>query len=217
MIIRRFIAWLSILFVLAVLLYFFSTPLLTLAGRWLVQDEKPERSDAVVVLSAGVEYYPRLMEAARLYREGHVRKVVINGNRKTDVVRDLEHRGYEACCPWFENSVRILETLGVPRKEIVTVSAEDAYDTVSEAKAVGRALIREGFRSVVITTSKSHTRRAVFIWRKMFENRLTVKVVPTRTDPFNPSGWWKDGRQIRWVLAEYGAWVYYWWKELFGL
>jgi hypothetical protein len=27
---------------------------------------------------------------------------------------------------------------------------------------------------------------------------------------------WKQGRHIRWVLAEYGAWGYYWWKEVLG-
>jgi len=34
------------------------------------------------------------------------------------------------------------------------------------------------------------------------------------TDPYDPGSWWRNGRQIRWVMAEYGAWIYYWWKTL---
>ena len=65
---------------------------------------------------------------------------MINGNRKTDVLRELEKRGFEKCCPWYEETVRILEVLGVPRKDVLPINAEDAYDTVSEAKIVGRSL-----------------------------------------------------------------------------
>ena len=199
---------------LVVLIYIASGPLLTFVGQWLVLDEKPNISDAVVVLNTGAEYYPRLIEAADLFRKGLARKVVINGNRKTDVLRGLEKNGFKECCPWYEDRVRILDILGVPRKEILPISAEDAYDTVSEAEAVGRELVREGFRRVIITTSKSHTRRAGFIWKAMFKDQLTVCTVAAKADPYEPAAWWKQGRQIRWVLAEYGAWAYYWWKRI---
>lgn len=212
--IKRFITALIILAAILVLFYFVSTPILTLAGQWLVLDEKPTHSDAVVVLYTGVEYYPRLIQAAQLYRTGYARHVVINGNRKSDVLRELESKGFEPCCPWYEDSVRILELLGVPRKDVIPISAEDAYDTVSEAEAVGQELIHRGFRTVIVTSSKSHTRRAAFIWKTLFKDQLTVTVVPAATDPYDPSGWWKQGRQIRWVLAEYGAWLYYWWKRI---
>ncbi len=194
-----------------------SGPLLTSLGEWLVLNDEPAGSDAIVVLNTGVELYPRLVEAARLYHEGYARKVVINGNRKTDAFRDLEARGFKPCCPWYEDTVRILGVLGVPKGNVVTVSAEDAYDTVSEAKAVGRELLQRGYRNIIITTSKSHTRRAAFIWKNMFAGQLTIKAIPARTDPYDTAGWWKNGRQIRWVLSEYGAWAYYWWKRVLSL
>jgi len=53
-----------------------------------------------VVLTTGVEYYPRLIEAARLYKDGFTDKVVINGNRKTDVLRKLEAEGFRPYCQW---------------------------------------------------------------------------------------------------------------------
>ena len=179
-------------------------------------DEKPPHSEAVIVLNTGIEYYPRLIQAADLFRNGLAKKVVINGNRKTDTLRELEAKGFESCCPWYSDSVRILAMLGVPEKYIIRISAEDVFDSVSEAEIVGKELIRKNIKKVIITTSKFHTRRAKFIWKKMYADQLTVFMVSAKADPFDPQNWWRDGRQIRWVLAEYGAWVYYWWKEITG-
>jgi uncharacterized SAM-binding protein YcdF (DUF218 family) len=142
------------------------------------------------------------------------KKIVINGNRKTDILRSLEDKGFKRCCPWYENSLRILSLFGVPRERVMYISVEDAYDTVSEAENVGKEIIRKRFKKVIITTSKSHTRRARFIWTKMFGNKISMFFVSAKTDPYDPEEWWKKGRQIRWVLAEYGAWLYYGWKTL---
>ncbi|MBW1944945.1 MAG: YdcF family protein [Deltaproteobacteria bacterium] len=202
------------LFVAGLLLYLFSGSLLRGLGRFVVVDETPVPSDAVIVLNTGVEYYPRLVEAADLYRKGLVKRVIINGNRKTDSLRELENRGFKRCCPWYENSLRILSLFGVPRDKVTCISAEDVYDTVSEAKVVGREVLGRGLHSVLITTSKYHTKRARYIWKKMYDGRLSIRTVAAKTDPYDPSGWWRDGRQIRWVMAEYGAWIYYWWKNL---
>ncbi len=201
--------------ILVVILYLFSGTILTRIGEFLVCDEKPIPSEAVVVLSTGMAYYPRLMEAAELYKKGFARKIVINGNRKTDALRGLEEMGLKPCCPcpWYEVSVRILELLGVPRKDVLTISAEDAYDTVSEAKAVGKEIIKAGIKNVIVTTSKSHTRRADYIWKSLYKKGLRIITVAAKSDPYLPEGWWNSGRQIKWVLSEYGAFLYLLWKK----
>ena len=206
--------WVLIPLSIVLFVIVFSGAILRTMGGLIVVDEKPPYSDAVVVLNTGVEYYPRLIQAADIYQHGLVRNVVINGNRKTDNLRELEAKGFKGCCPWYADSVRILTMFGVPEGKIIWISAEDAYDTVSEADTVGKEMIRRNFTKVIITTSKYHTRRAKFIWKKMYETQLTVVMVSAKTDPYDPDNWWKDGRQIRWVLAEYGAWIYYWWKEI---
>ena len=193
---------------------FFSGAILRQVGTLIVVDEKPLYSDAVVVLFTGVEYYPRLMQAADIYRRQLARKVVINGNRKSEILRELEDKGYKRCCVWYADSVRILTMLGVAGKDIIWISAEDVYDTVSEAEAVGSELIRMNFSHVIIATSKFHTRRAKYTWTNMYQKQLNVQMVSAEWDPYDPDNWWKDGRQIRWVMAEYGAWIYYWWKRL---
>jgi uncharacterized SAM-binding protein YcdF (DUF218 family) len=193
-------------------LVLFTPLILKTAGAFLVVDEPLRPADAAVVLSTGLEYYPRLSEAGRLYRDGLVERVVINGDRKNEALRELETAGFELCCPWYEDFLRILEIHGVPRDRVVVVSAPDAYDTVSEARAVGSSLAKIGITRIIVTTSKSHTRRALYIWKYLYGGRFSIQAAAAREDPFEPSGWWREGRQIRWVLAEYGAWPYGWLK-----
>jgi uncharacterized SAM-binding protein YcdF (DUF218 family) len=192
----------------------YSGNLLGMIGRFIVQDQAAAASDAVVVLYTGTEYYPRLIQAAQLYREGLAAKVVINGNRKTDTLRLLEAKGFQACCAWYDDYVRILALYGVPPGDVIPIGAEDVYDTITEAAAVGPRLVERGLRRILITTSKYHTRRAAHIWKRMFAPDLSIRMIAAKDDPFDPDRWWRDGRQIKWVLAEYGAWVYYGWQRL---
>ena len=189
--------------------------ILTGIGSFLVVRDIPQKADAAVVLHTGVDIYPRLIEAADLYKQVKVEKVVINGNRKNDTLRGLENSGYEPSCKWYAKELGVLIHLGVAKDHIVAISAEDAYDTISEAKFVGEILINSGMTDIIISTSKFHSRRAHHIWNKMYAGKLQIHVAPAMNDPFNPGAWWKNGRQIRWVLSEYGAWFYYYWMKIF--
>ena len=189
--------------------------ILTGIGTLLVVQDIPPKADAAVVLTTGVDIYPRLIEAADLYKQVKADKVVINGNRKTDILRGLESSGYEPPCKWYAEEISVLTHLGVAKDHIVAISAEDAYDTISEAKIVGEILINNGMSNVIITTSKFHSRRARHIWSKTYKGKLRIYMAPAQNDPFNPGAWWKSGRQIRWVLSEYGAWGYYFLMKIF--
>ena len=189
--------------------------ILTGVGSLLAVQDIPPKAEAAVVLNTGVDIYPRLLEAADLYKQARIEKVVINGNRKTDILRHLESSGYDPPCKWYAEEISVLIFKGVAKDHIIAISAEDAYDTISEAKIVGETLINTGMSNVIITTSKFHSRRARHIWSRMYKDKLRIYVASAQNDPFNPEKWWKDERQIRWVLSEYGAWIYYYWMKLF--
>jgi uncharacterized SAM-binding protein YcdF (DUF218 family) len=200
---------------IVVFLVVFHEKILSGIGSLLIVQDIPAKADAAIVLNADVDIYPRLIEAAILYKQAKVEKVVINGNRKTEILRSLESSGYEPPCKWYAEEISVLTQQGVPKDHIIAISAEDAYDTISEAEIVGETLLNSGMTSVLITTSKFHSRRARHIWSKMYRGKLIIYVAPAQTDPFNPDAWWKEGRQIRWVLSEYGAWIYYYWMKIF--
>lgn len=213
----RLLRFLLIVGILIGIGWLFAAPVLTRVGGFLIDTAPPRKADAAVVLATGVDYYPRLMEAADLYRQGLVHTVVIDGNRKSAALRSLEARGYEPPCHWAAESIRILELLGVPENRILAVSAEDAYDTISEAMYVGARLQATPLEHLIITTSKFHTRRAAYIWRRMYPGRFVIQSAAAAEDPFRADGWWREGRQIRQLLAEYGAWAYYFWKITDGV
>lgn len=208
-----------LLFILVGLILLFITrnAWLGAMGHALVEDDPTAHADVAIVLATGVDYPPRLIQAAQLYRDGRVKRVLINGNRKTDVLRELEQQGFVAAAPWYENSLRILELLGVPREKVWWVSVEDAFDTVSEAQGIVPFLQEKEVTSVIITTSKFHTRRATYVWQKVLDREDGIHASAAASDPFDPDGWWKEGRQVRQLLAEYGALFYYIWKQPWDL
>ena len=190
-------------------------PILVELGEFLVvEDGRHSPADAAVVLATGVDYTARLIEAARLYDKGLVKKVVIDGDRKSEALKQLETRGFVEPCRWSVNYVAALEFLKVKERDIVVIDAPDAFDTVSEARITGTFLVKHGLTRLIITTSKFHTRRAAYIWRHSLPGKFNIQVAAAADDPFDPKGWWKKGPQIRQLLAEYGGWLYYWGKRL---
>ena len=203
---------LIILFLLIVLLYYFRADWLGYLGHVLVVDE-PATAEVAVVLTTGVDYLPRLLQAAELYRDKRVKRILINGNRKTDIIRRIEEEGFVPACTWYENSLRILEMYGVPRGQVWTVDAEDVFDTVSEAQTLKPFLQKQGVNTLIITTSKFHTRRARYVWRKVMDTDEGIYTSAAADDPFDPDSWWVHGRQVKQVMGEYGGMAYYLWKR----
>jgi len=206
---RRPLSWLLALLMLLIVAIVLRYLILPALGRFLVVESGSGPADAAVVLSTGSDYYPRIMEAAALYKAGRVPLVVINGNRKTDALRELEALGYVPPAPWDEAGKRMLEVLGVPRDKVITVSAEDVFDTISEARTVAPALEARGLQRLLIVTSRFHTRRAAHIWRNRLEQKFRIGAAPAHRDPFDSDGWWRTGRQIRQLMGEYGGWAFY--------
>lgn len=192
-------------------IFLLGKPVLTGMGKFLEETtEILHPADGAVVLSTGVDYTARLIEAAQLYEKGLAKKIIINGDRKSDILKQLEGQGYTTACHWSVHPISILKFLKVQEQDIIVVDAPDAYDTVSEAVITGAVLREQGLLKLIITTSRFHTRRAGYIWQSAFNEVFEIQVAAAQNDPFRPDTWWKNGRQVRQVLAEYGAWLYYW-------
>jgi uncharacterized SAM-binding protein YcdF (DUF218 family) len=96
--------------------------------------------------------------------------------------------GFRPAAPWDEDGKRVLEILGVPRDKVVSISAENVFDTIGEARAVAPVLKERGLRQLVVVTSKYHTRRAGHIWRNRTAEGFQVTTAPARHDPFDLGG-----------------------------
>jgi uncharacterized SAM-binding protein YcdF (DUF218 family) len=96
---QRLVRITVVILIAATAVYLFSASILTAIGSFIVIDEKPVRSDAVVVLNSGVEYYPRLTEAASLYNRGFAQTIVINGTARPTFCVNLKKRGMKPAAP----------------------------------------------------------------------------------------------------------------------
>lgn len=200
---RRRWPWLLALLLLALLM----VPMLGGLGRLLVVEQPLPQSQVAVIL-AGPEYTARLAQAASLYNAGKVERVLVNGNRRQPALQWLLEQGYQPDGPWYKWALSVLEFLGVPRDKVLTLSAPEVTDTISEAKAVGEYLLARDFDRITVVTSRYHTRRARLIWESVWAGEIEVGVSGAERDGFDAETWWRNPNFIRAVVAEWGGYLY---------
>ncbi len=161
-------------------------------ARWLVAKDPPRPTDAAVVL-AGDPDYERTLTAARLFREGRVRLVIVTGGEPGpgDSAESLRAVAIRA---------------GVPPDRIRMEQV--SRSTYGSMVAIRPILEQEGIRSLTVVTSPYHQRRALWSARRTLAG-LDIVSWPAEPAGWKPEGWWKTrwGRGI--VLGEYAKLGYY--------
>lgn len=175
-------------------------------GRWLVVEDPPSKARAIAVLSGGMPV--RAMEAATLYRQGYAPEVWLT--HSSEPGESLKAMGIP-----FEGgeeiySTRVLIHEGVPASAI-HVLEPPIVNTADEVRTISAALEREKDHSVIVVTSKPHTRRARLLWHKLAPEDCHAIVRAASEDPFDASHWWRNSRDaldvVREVLGLMNAWA----------
>jgi len=179
-IITTFVA-LLFLALLCLAIYLARHPLMRFAGEGLVVEDQLERSDAIIVLSDDNFYADRATRAAELYRQNLAPTVVASG------VRLRPYAGIS------ELMTHDLVERGVPKERVVPFP-QDADNTREEAEALKTLARQKGWKSVIIVTSNYHTRRARYIFRKVFPGDIKVAMASARDADFDPSNWYEHRR-----------------------
>ena len=179
-IITTFVA-LLFLALLCLAIYLARHPLMRFAGEGLVVEDQLERSDAIILLSDDNFYADRATRAAELYRQNLAPTVVASG------VRLRPYAGIS------ELMTHDLVERGVPKERVVPFP-QDADNTREEAEALKTLARQKGWKSVIIVTSNYHTRRARYIFRKVFPGDIKVAMASARDADFDPSNWYEHRR-----------------------
>jgi uncharacterized SAM-binding protein YcdF (DUF218 family) len=191
----------ALLFVVALcaILYFARHPILRFAAESWVVDEPSEHADALVVLSDDNFYADRATHAAQLFREGVAPTVVASGRRlrpNAGISELMEHDLVER---------------GVPREKIVRLS-HDADSTKEEAASVAKLAQEMRWKRIVVVTSNYHTRRARYIFSRVFPTAITVKVASAKDGSFDPERWWEKRESIKLFAHELAGMVVAVWE-----
>jgi uncharacterized SAM-binding protein YcdF (DUF218 family) len=174
-------------------------------GRWLVVEDQLGNARAIAVLSGRMPV--RALEAAKLYRQGYASEVWLTHSAEPG--ESLKEMGIPYEGEEFY-SARVLIHEGVPAAAI-HVLQPPIVNTADEVKVISAALSREKDRSVILVTSKPHTRRARLLWRKLAPNQCRAIVRAVSDDPFDPARWWRSSGDaldvVREVLGLLNAWA----------
>lgn len=174
-------------------------------GRYLQHEDPLEKADALFVLDgARVE---RWLEGYDLYAAGYAPRIVLSPGRDEPAERLLRARGIQ-----FPREIELrrnaLIQLGVPPDAIVT-DMNQVDNTAAEAAELREMARARGWRSVIVVTSKYHTRRAGLAFRRTFDGTgVRIAVRASKYDLSDPARWWRRRGDFRFVISE--------WPKLFA-
>jgi uncharacterized SAM-binding protein YcdF (DUF218 family) len=174
-------------------------------GRWLVVEDPLTKSRAIAVLSGRMPL--RAKEAAKLYREGYAPEIWLTHSAEPG--ETLAAMGIVFAGEDYYN-VRILIHEGVPPGAIHVLDPP-IVNTADEIRVIAAALTKEKDRTVIVVTTKAHTRRVRLLWRRLASGRGRAIVRAASDDPFDPRHWWRNTGDaldvVREVLGLLNAWV----------
>jgi uncharacterized SAM-binding protein YcdF (DUF218 family) len=179
------------------------------AARWLIVSEELPHADAMVVLAGSAAYTERTQRAAELFHEGRAPKIILtNDNIQSGWSNELERNPF-----FIERAAWELEGRGSVPESSIEMLQPTVSSTFDEAVLLREYAVSHGLRSILIVTSAYHSRRALWIFRKVFEGSgisigITT-VAPGQQTPI-PATWWLHLRGWRVVAGEYLKLFYYW-------
>jgi hypothetical protein len=200
----------KVLLFLFIALYFVVTlyriPLLTALGGYLIVEHEPEKADVIVCLAG--KNVERSLAVVDAYRKGLAPYIFMAKKSKPDGFEYLTKkvRNYPDD---FDLFTSIMEGFQIPEK--VILSPVDRVDnTLDEARLVHKFVLDRGFKSLILITSLTHSRRAWLTFTKVFkDDGIKIISLPSHYQLFNPKDWWKKRKCIKDLILEYQKVIYY--------
>lgn len=181
--------------------------LLTQAGNFLIQQEKSLAPADIIVVLNGRDT-ERCLAAADLFNQGYagiVGIVALEKQSGTDEFRKRVGSGWNSKV----FAQRALEAMGVPETAFTWIGS-GAGSTFEEARAVEAFAETKGYRSIIVVTSKWHSKRANWVFKSIFRNKdIDIVTCASKYDTFDPAAWWKTEASLQLVIGEYAKFAYY--------
>jgi uncharacterized SAM-binding protein YcdF (DUF218 family) len=166
-------------------------------GRWLDQEDPPQKAAAIAVLSGRLP--SRALEAARLYNQGLAPQVWLSYSVEPGA--SLEKLSVPYAGEEFYDRLILLHQ-GVPDSAI-HILAPPIVNTADEMRTFGQSLRKENLHRIIIVTSKAHTRRAAVLWKHLSANDGEAIVRGASGDGYDPVHWWRTSSDALDVVREF--------------
>jgi uncharacterized SAM-binding protein YcdF (DUF218 family) len=183
-------------------------PVVAWAGAGFLITEAPlEKADAIVVLGGSAAYKERSREAARLLFEGRSQKILITNDNARGPWSSSQQRNLF----FYERSLEELRNAGVPASS-TELLMKPVASTWEEAELVRDYAQQHELHSILIVTSAYHSRRAWWMFSRVFRNtgiQIGLRNVAPGFESPRPATWWLSFRGWKLVPTEYVKMVYY--------
>jgi uncharacterized SAM-binding protein YcdF (DUF218 family) len=100
---------------------------------------------------------------------------------------------------------------GVPKDRIIRFP-HDSANTREEAMALRALVTEKNWHRVIVVTSNYHTRRARYIFQRVFPESVNVRVASARDGEFDPEHWWQNRKSLKDFFQELVAMVVAAWE-----
>jgi uncharacterized SAM-binding protein YcdF (DUF218 family) len=176
------------------------------AGRYLQHEDPLQHADALFVL-AGARL-ERTFEAVDLYQAGYAPVILFSPGGEEPAESVARARGLRV--PRYADTVRdAVVAFGVPREAMI-VPDVSVDNTAQEAALLRTTAAQRGWHTVIVVTSKYHTRRSGFAMRRELEGSgVRILVRASRYDLSDPARWWRQRADVRYLMEEWPKLVAY--------
>lgn len=169
--------------------------ILALIGSFLVVQDELKKADAIIVINSD-RNGTRVAQGVSLYKNGYADKLIFSGCQ----------------IAWQTNDADIMKkqalVLEVPEKAILL--DRNGYTTFDNARNTLKIMKENHLNSAILVTSSYHTRRAMWIFKKVFKaSGVKLSVLPARDSEFNPGDWWRREKDAKLVFNEYTKLIWY--------
>ena len=209
----------KILLILVIILAFFILAGIFIVpelGKWLVVNDKAKESDVILVLMGSV--YDRILEAVDLYQENYSDKIILI-NSYVAAKDIIVNRGLQVYGNTLLSKMAAID-MGIPEEDIIVLDG-NSRSTQDEAMTF-REYIKKNkeIDSIIIVTSKFHSRRAKKIFKKalsVLDREIDIYCSPSKYDSSNVNQWWRNREDLQWVVFEYLKLANFYFREQFLL
>jgi uncharacterized SAM-binding protein YcdF (DUF218 family) len=195
---------------LAVVLLFIAAGLFLSVGRLISREDPLQKVDAIYVL--GGTWALRPLEGADLWREGYGAKVVLSPAILDIGEEVLIARGTPAPRPVDIQRKMLIEQAQVA-PEAIEILPGEFDNTAQEAEGIAPLVAANKWRSLIVITDRSTTRRAGYAMRRALGPDVQIIMRASRYDDYKPGTWWTTRPTFRMTFYEFPKLVAYW----FGL
>ncbi|OFW42488.1 MAG: hypothetical protein A3J29_06915 [Acidobacteria bacterium RIFCSPLOWO2_12_FULL_67_14b] len=174
-------------------------------GSWLVREDPLARADAIYVLSGS--RFERPLEALDLYQAGWAPKIVLT-QQDVDWGEQWLNEHKIPVPSELQIQMELLVRMGVPATDLEALDRQTS--TADEADALLITMRKHGWSTVIVVTSKQHTRRAGLSMRRVIGTDRKVIVRASRYDRSDVDRWWASRSTLRFTLFETQRLMAYW-------